>query len=441
VTPPATTTHAPTLSAARAPRRGWLSLRRAQSIDPAVAFTVKTVIASRLVIWASALLAIALLGANRFRYQDLDHAHYTYPFASSILNLAFAPAARWDSVWYLGIAKSGYFSRSAPAFYPLYPLLIHLGTTVFGSALFVGTLISLVSMTVGLQLVHRLARLDLSEPQARATVLLVAFFPVSLFLSAVYTEALFLMLSVGAIYAARLDRWAWAGVLGGLAAATRSNGVLIVLPLALIYLYGPRARAAARPPAHWWQPRHGISGSAVWLAVVPVGLFAYMGYLVLAHHSALAPFAAEADWGRQFAGPFGAVPKVLAALPAEVRLLLSGAGSMLGTGHGVAWTTTRNLLDTGFLVFAAVGLALAWRRVPFAYLVYAAALLAEALSYPTMNEPLESFSRYVIPIFPVFMGWGAWLGERPRARRDVLAISATLLVMFSGLWGLWAWIA
>jgi Mannosyltransferase (PIG-V) len=441
VSQPATTTHARGLSSAAVPRRGRLSWARGRKANPALAFTVKAVGASRLVVWGAGILAIALIGANKFRYQDLDTGHYTFPFASSALNLAFAPAARWDSVWYLHIAASGYFSRSATAFFPLYPLLIHLSTVLVGSGILAGTLISLVSMTVGLYLLQRLVALDLSDAQARATVLLVAFFPVSFFLSAVYTEGLFLMLSVGAIYAARLDRWAWAGVLGGLAAATHSNGVLIGLPLAVIYLYGPRSARRMRDRSRRWQPRYRVSGSALWLGIVPVGLLVYMGYLVLTHHSPMAPFTAEADWGRQFAGPFGAVPKALADLPAEVRFLLSGAASMLGPGHGVGWTTTRNLLDVGFLAFAVVGLALSWRRAPFAYFVYAIALLAESLSYPTVTEPLFSFSRFVIPIFPVFMGWGAWIGERPVVRRDVLIVSGALLVLFSALWGLWAWVA
>jgi len=441
VSQPATTTRARALPSAAVPRRGGVSSARRRAANPALASTVKAVVASRLIVWGAAILAIVLIGANKFRYQDLDTGHYTFPFASSALNLAFAPAARWDSVWYLHIAASGYFSRSAAAFFPLYPLLIHFGTLVVGSGILAGTLISLVSMTVGLYLLHRLAGLDLSDAQARATVLLIAFFPVSFFLSAVYTEALFLMLSVGAIYAARLDRWAWAGVLGGLAAATHSNGVLIALPLAVLYLYGPRSGGRMRQRARWWQPRYRVSGSILGLGAVPVGLLAYMGYLALTHHSPMAPFDAEAGWGRQFAGPFGAVPKALADLPAEVSFLLSGAASVLGAGHAVSWTTTRNLLDMGFLAFAAVGLALSWRRVPFAYFVYAVALLAESLSYPSATEPLFSFSRFVIPMFPVFMGWGAWIGERPVVRRDVLIVSGALLVLFSGLWGLWAWVA
>src|SRR3712207_7094967 len=45
--------------------------------------------------------------------------------------------------------------------------------------------------------------------------------------------------------AARRDRFWLAGLLGGLAAATRSAGVLLLVALALLYLYGPRGRPAS----------------------------------------------------------------------------------------------------------------------------------------------------------------------------------------------------
>jgi hypothetical protein len=213
-----------------------------------------------------------------------------------------------------------------------------------------------------------------------------------------------------------------------------------VLALAVLYLYGPRTGGRLASARGWWRPRYVVNRSILWLAIVPVGLLAYLGYLAIAHHAPLAPFAAQAAWGRKFAGPFGAIPQALAALPAEVRGLASGAAGLVGPAHG-GTITTRNLIDTGFLLFAAVGLALSWRRVPFAYFVYAVALLAESLSYPIVSEPLESFSRFVIPMFPVFMGWGAWIGERPAVRRDVLIVCTGLLVLFSAMWGTWAWIA
>ena len=64
---------------------------------------------------------------------------------------------------------------------------------------------------------------DFGRDVASLCVLLVAVFPGGLWLSAVYSEALFLLLSVGAIYAARTDRWAWAGIAGALAASTRAS--------------------------------------------------------------------------------------------------------------------------------------------------------------------------------------------------------------------------
>ena len=70
-------------------------------------------------------------------------------------------------------------------------------------------------------------------------LLLVAFFPAALFFSAVYSESLFLLLSVGAVLAARQGRWAWAGALAALAALTRNSGVLLLVPLALLFLYLP----------------------------------------------------------------------------------------------------------------------------------------------------------------------------------------------------------
>ena len=63
-------------------------------------------------------------------------------------------------------------------------------------------------------LLHRLVSLELDSELARVTVMLVAFCPMAYFFSAVYSESLFLALSVGCILQARMGRWAWAGVLG-----------------------------------------------------------------------------------------------------------------------------------------------------------------------------------------------------------------------------------
>ena len=59
-------------------------------------------------------------------------------------------------------------------------------------------------------------------------MLLTAFAPMAFYFSAVYSESLYLALSVGLFWCARQGRWAAVGVLGALAGATRSAGVVLL---------------------------------------------------------------------------------------------------------------------------------------------------------------------------------------------------------------------
>jgi hypothetical protein len=424
-------------------RSAWASVRRERSRphDRDAAFSVRAALGSRLIVWAAGLIALAVFGGNSVAASHLDLNGATTPFHSAAANFLVSPAARWDSVWYLTIAHSGYYSYQSSALFPLYPLLMRVVSAPLGGNLLVaGLAISILALIGGLYLLQRLVSLDFDAVTARMTVLLVALFPLSFYFSAVYTESLFLLLSVASIYAARLDRWACAGALGGLAAATRSAGVLLLLALGLIYLYGPRARAERVRVSAWWRPRYRVSLSSAWLAVVPLGLIVYMGYMGVAHHQPFAPFTSEAIWGRFFAGPFGGALQAVSHLPSDVAHVISGHAAPVGTGDPLSWSA-HNLIDLGFLAFAAIGLGAAWRRVPVAYFAYAVVLVAQAASYPTPVEPLESLPRYLAVIFPVFIGWAILLRRRRRLAGVAIAGSTLLLVLFSGLWTTWAWIA
>src|SRR5205085_3599106 len=132
------------------------------------------------------------------------------------------------------------------------PLLIRATGFIVRSPLIGGLLVSLSAFLVALYLLHRLASLELGRETATLAVTLVAVFPAAYCFSAVYSESLFLALSVGAIYGARLGRFGWACAAGALAAATRSAGLVLLVPIALLYLYGPRAdRPTSMPAARW----------------------------------------------------------------------------------------------------------------------------------------------------------------------------------------------
>jgi hypothetical protein len=404
---------------------------------------------SRLVVWAAGLLGVLWLGraAGTGQY---DAGGLTAPF-SPFGDLLVGPTARWDSVWYLTIAQDGYgdsHSHAQAAFYPLYPLLMRVVGWVVGSPLVAGIVVSLACFLAALALLHKLAALELGERDARGTVLLVAFFPTAFFFSAVYTESLFLLVSVGAFLAARSGRWAWAGALGGLAALTRNSGVLLLAPLVLLFLYGPRADRLSVPAPRALgllgraRPRHPLTPQLLWLALVPLGLALYLGWCAIALGDVFAPYHAQALWLRHFE-PLGAVAGGARAAWLGLRQLVHGSPTprYFGENGGDPFQVAADsLMLIGFLVFALVACAGALRRLPFAYGAYAAVALLMTLSYPLDAQPLMSLPRYMIVLFPLQMWLARWAGERGGVERAV-GVSAVLLGLFAAQFAHWGFVA
>jgi hypothetical protein len=392
--------------------------RRAETVAVAQA-----VVGSRLLVWAAGLLALGAWGSSP-RAADFDPAGTLAPYGGPLDTLV-APGARWDSVWYLAVAHSGYGGDPArAAFFPLYPLVLR----ALGSDIVAGILVSLACFAIASLLLHRLVALELGPQAAGPAVLALALFPGSLYLSMVYSEALFLALSVGAVYAARRGRWAWAGALGALGAVTRSAGVLLVVPLALLW---------------WAHSRRARDGA--WLALVALGLAAFCGGMALAGHDALAPFHAQARWYRAFAWPFASVWQGTVAAFDGARQLLSGSRTPIyfaRAGGDPFAAATHNLSLFAFLVPvvpAVIGLA---RRLPPAYVAYVVAALALPLSWPVGPQPLMSLPRFEVVLFPAFMWLGWWIARGPVWRgRAVYAVFGLGLVAFSALDTTWGWVA
>jgi Gpi18-like mannosyltransferase len=67
----------------------------------------------------------------------------------------------WDGAWYSSIATNGYFKTLWPAsanFFPFYPLLLHVATTLGLGVAVAGVLISLVASLLALYFAYELAR-------------------------------------------------------------------------------------------------------------------------------------------------------------------------------------------------------------------------------------------------------------------------------------------
>ncbi|HWC28094.1 MAG TPA: mannosyltransferase family protein [Solirubrobacteraceae bacterium] len=411
-----------------------LPARADLAVDDAIADAWRALWLSRLLVWAAAVAAVLLFGLSG-RQEDFDPAGLTTPFGATGDVLA-APLARWDSVWYLAIAAEGYGGGAREAFFPLYPLLVRVVGAPLGSALVGGALLSTALLAVALVLLHRLVALDHDRAVARNAVLVAALFPMSFFFSAVYSESLFLALSIGAVYAARRERWAWAGALGALAATTRSAGVLLLVPLAMIYLWD-----VGRPSLRAHRP---LRADALWLGLVPLGLAAYCGFLALAGHDALAPFRAQEVWFRSFAGPFVGAWDGLVAAVQGLRQLLSGAREPVyfGAAGGDPFVAARHNVELlAWLALTLVAVAGALRRLPAAYGAYVVAALALPLSFPVGPQPLMSLPRFVAVLFPLAIWLALWMTGRTLRERLVLAGFAVALAIYSGIFATWHWVA
>jgi hypothetical protein len=434
----------PTLASAHAAL--WLGHLRA---DPArmaaVRDSLRALAYSRLLVWASAVGTIVAFGFGPHR-GAFNPPGMTRGFGP-VGDLLAAPAARWDASWYLVIAHYGYrpdlgaFTASRTAFFPLYPLGIR-GLSDLGlPPVLAGVLISLVALALALYGIHRLTALELGPPAARLAVLLTAFAPMAFFFSALYTESLYLALSVGLFWCARQGRWMAVGILGALAAATRSAGVLLLLPALVLYLHGPREdRAPDRGGLVRYRPR----GDLGWLALVPVGAGAYMAYLAFDGGDALLPLHAQHLWSRDFVAPFAGVWQGLVAGFDGLRQLLSGQSREVYFAHTQGSPTVaaaHNLVLLAFLLLALPALVGVCRRLPAAYGLYVLAALALPLSTPVASQPLMSLPRFEVVLFPLGMWAGAWLAPRGRLARAALFTSALLMAVFVAQFSTWHWVA
>ncbi len=377
-------------------------------------------VASRLIVWTGAVGG-ALLTTRVDGWTMVDPGRMSTSFGR-VGNVLSAPAVRWDSIGYLNIAAHGYTQARETILFPLYPLAIAALGWAISSDVIAGILISSISFAVGLILLHRLTELELGRRAADAAVLLLMFAPVSLFFSAVYTESLFLALSVGSIYAARRGHLLAAAALAALAAVTRVTGVLLVVPIALLAVQ--RDRRVIRRLA--------------WLALVPAVLGGFLAYMAAAGYGWLAPLRNQK--ARQFGGPFATIVSALKAAGHGVSVTVSGLRPVSPSLESPFSAPFDSVVLLVVLILAAAALVLVLRRLELAYSAYAALALLACIASQTEIQPLEGLDRYALTIFPLWMATGAWAAQR-RALHVLVPLGALLLAFYSYEFATWAFIA
>ena len=358
--------------------------------------------AAELVAIRLAYLVLAALGLLWVPHAPGLHAYGAFG------DLVFGTFAQWDAGWFVRIARHGYDTEQSAAFFPLYPLVVRAVAVVLRSEVAAGVVVSLASAAGAAALLYRLTR-------SRAAVLLLALYPVAYVFTSIYSDALFLCLAIASFLAAVRGRSLAAGVLGGLAVATRLLG-LALLP-ALIVLLWKRGRPRLAP-----------------LLLLPAALGAYMLYLH--EHFGDAPAFSHAEgvfWLRHtpalgpLTGLWSATHSAEQGL-AQLVLHLPANGVYGKPEQFAIW----NLVQFLLLLAAAWLTWLAWRELGAAYGLYSLATLLIVLSSPAAVVPLVSLPRFLLADFPLFVVLARWRGVLAPAFGAVGAVAA---IAFSrGMW-------
>lgn len=387
-------------------RTGWAGRWRAWRptlIDASVAFL-------------SSRLAVALVGYFAFRSINRNPAVRFHEVSElDLVNIGW----RWDALWYLTIARDGYgvtsgdsFNFSNYAFWPFYPLLIRIGGLLTGGQKLplVGIVVSLAAFFIALGLFHRLVLGDHGRKTARRTVYAFAFFPTAFFFSCGYSEGVLMASVLGAFLAARRGHWWLAGACGAMASATHTVGILLIPALAWEYM--------AQRGWNW----RSLRWSVLALAVIPVGLGAFMGYLGWTTGDPLKFVSASKAWSHHWDFPW---------------LMVWNAWNQFAPDPG---RYAREVIGACLTLLIVVALIFYRKRLRGSYLVWCAAVLTLYLSLPAWL-PFDSMSRYALHLFPGFLALAFSVQRWPNWAQLWGAVSLAGLGFLTALFAAAYWVA
>ncbi|MFF2045997.1 hypothetical protein ACFVVX_36805 [Kitasatospora sp. NPDC058170] len=298
----------------------------------------------------------------------------------------------WDGIWYQRIAESGYdpqliplqgyplatYYENSAAFFPLYPWLMSLVSTVtglgpYGSGIVVSVLASFVAAAGIFAVADRLGGFKAGVIAAMVWGL----FPGSGVEWAVYSDSLFVALSAWACYCVMTHRWPAAGVLALVAGLNRPTAAVLIAAVSIAALVALIRRT------------DGIARPLFAMLITPWGLLwyvAWVGYRM-------------GDWGGYFKLQRGAWNRYFDWGASTSKSFLD-----VITGHWSFWQSNPvpDLIAVALLI-ALPGLLVLLLRVrpPLVLIVYTLLTVFTALS---SNQIFGNISRYLLPAFPLFIG-------------------------------------
>ncbi len=318
------------------------------------------------------------LGAAYIALKTVPHGPFfrsdltAYASSSSLIDNFL----RWDSAFYLTIAHVGY-SPAAVArspFFPAYPALIWLAAHV-GLGYDTGAVvISWIALFFATWAVVELADALIPGPSSHRCGYLLAWAPTSVFLVAGYADCLYVALVAWALLFMVRNRHFLAAAMAALASASRPEGCVIGVALALALVLQRQYLKAA--------------------ALVVVGELGFLGFSAFCwvnYGSPIEYLRAQSSWGRVWTVPFYAVWSTFAHLT-----------SLDGNALGVL------LVDAVAIVVASLAtiylgrLALRQREL-WSLVAFCALSLVPIACTATPPDAAQSAARLVMCMVPLYL--------------------------------------
>ena len=231
------------------------------------------------------------------------YAWYTGTTKGFVLGLA----SPWDNGWYKTIVSYGYdlqpchhIKRDAAswAFFPLDPICIGFVSKVFKISVWKAGIVSnTIFLIIALIYADKYIMLTRRDKKiSNVFIWLMTFGPYTFYFSTLYTESLYLMLTMLTFYFMAKQEWIKMGIAGTLLSATRPTGILIVFSIAIFYLIKKykEKKKWGKVFGEAFKDQRLILG----VAMIPMGLFAYMAYLWRLMGDPLAFMRIQKAWGR-----------------------------------------------------------------------------------------------------------------------------------------------
>lgn len=302
---------------------------------------------------------------------------------SLISNFLLSPWGNFDGAYYLLIASTGYTVNAG--FFPLFPLSIHLTTSIFAPSAaglpfdpiqyFTALLLVGIYFLIAVIVIYKLVRIDYQNNIALSTIVFMLLFPTSFFFASIYSESLFLLLSVLTFYFARKKRWILASLFGGLLTATRFVGIAIIP--ALIYEFMRQEKTLFKQ-------------KALFLLLTLLGILSYMWFNLQKWGNAFYFIHAQGNFenNRSVTEPI-LIPQTIYRY---IKILTS-----VDLSHFEWWVA---LLEISTFTFVAIMLFVTWKkRLRLSYIFFAIICFLIPISSGTFT----GLPRYSLTLFPIFI--------------------------------------